>query len=143
MMAIGMRNMNQVTEQDILYDSLPLYHMTGGIVGIGQAVLSGTSVVIRKKFSASQFWTDCIKYNVTVAQYLGELLRYLLAQPHSRAEKNHKVRLLSGNGLRPKIWQEVMDRFNISKIGEVYGSTEGNCNMCKSLKYEVPYVYVH
>jgi solute carrier family 27 fatty acid transporter 1/4 len=129
MAANGVHYMNQVREDDILYDSLPLYHMTGGIVGLGQALLFGTSVVIRKRFSASQFWKDCIKYEVTVAQYLGETLRYLLAQPESAEEKSHKVRLLSGNGLRQEIWQSVIDRFNIHQIGEVYGSTEGNCNV--------------
>lgn len=131
MAANGIHFMNQVREDDILYDSLPLYHMTGGMVGIGQAVLFGTSVVIRRKFSASQFWKDCIRYDVTVAQYLGEICRYLLAQPPSPEEKLHKVRLLSGNGLRQEIWQEVVDRFNIQEIGEVYGSSEGNCNTCK------------
>src|SRR4051812_16743920 len=125
MAANGVHYMNQVQEDDILYDSLPLYHMTGGMVGIGQALLFGTSIVIRKRFSASQFWKDCIKYNVTVAQYLGETCRYLLAQPISPEEKLHKVRLLSGNGLRHELWEDIVERFGIKEIGEVYGSTEG------------------
>ena len=41
-------------------------------------------MVLRKKFSASQFWDDCRKYNVTIIQYIGELCRYLLAQPKVR-----------------------------------------------------------
>ncbi|KAM9082444.1 long-chain fatty acid transport protein 4 isoform 2-T3 [Megaptera novaeangliae] len=51
---------------DIIYDCLPLYHSAGNIVGIGQCLLHGMTVVIRKKFSASRFWDDCIKYNCTV-----------------------------------------------------------------------------
>ncbi|VFV21340.1 long-chain fatty acid transport [Lynx pardinus] len=51
---------------DIVYDCLPLYHSAGNIVGIGQCLLHGMTVVIRKKFSASRFWDDCIKYNCTV-----------------------------------------------------------------------------
>lgn len=31
-----------------------------------------------------------------------------------------------GNGLRPEIWNEFVNRFNIRKIGEFYASTEGN-----------------
>lgn len=38
----------------------------GNIVGIGQCLLQGMTVVIRKKFSASHFWEDCVKYNCTV-----------------------------------------------------------------------------
>ena len=34
-----------------------------------------------------------------------------------------------GNGLRPNIWEEFCERFNIPKIGEFYGSTEGNANI--------------
>ena len=59
-------------------------------------------------------------------QYIGELCRYLLAQPHRPSEKQHSVRVAFGNGLRPQIWNEFQSRFGISKIGEFYGSTEGN-----------------
>lgn len=65
-MALGIRYMAAITENDIIYDPLPLYHSAGAIVGVGQCVLKGTTVVIRKKFSASYFWVDCIKYRCTV-----------------------------------------------------------------------------
>ena len=38
-------------------------------------------MAIAKKFSASRFWDDVRKYNVSVTQYIGEMCRYLLAQP--------------------------------------------------------------
>jgi len=31
--------------------------------------------------------------------------------------------------MRQQIWQKFQDRFNISKICEYYGSTEGNCSV--------------
>jgi solute carrier family 27 fatty acid transporter 1/4 len=108
---------------------MPLYHSASGMLGLGQALLSGTTVVIRKKFSASNFWSDCIKYNVTVAQYIGEICRYLLAQPEKPEDKGHKVRAMIGNGLRVDIWQQFVDRFKIKNICELYGSTEGNANL--------------
>ena len=43
--------------------------------------VAGATVVLRKKFSASHFWSDCRKYNVTIVQYIGEIFRYILAQP--------------------------------------------------------------
>lgn len=48
-------------------------------------LLQGATCVLKKKFSASQFWNDCKKYNVTVFQYIGELCRYLCKQPKVRA----------------------------------------------------------
>lgn len=49
-----------------------------------------------------------------------------MAQPHRPSENQHSVRAAFGNGLRPQIWNEFQSRFGISKIGEFYGSTEGN-----------------
>ncbi|XP_023329888.1 long-chain fatty acid transport protein 4 [Eurytemora carolleeae] len=52
--------------------------------------------------------------------------RYLLNTPESEYESQHSVRLMFGNGLRPEIWQDFVNRFNIQDIAEFYGSTEGN-----------------
>lgn len=41
----------------------------------------GATLALRSKFSASQFWDDCRKYNVTVIQYIGEIMRYLCNTP--------------------------------------------------------------
>lgn len=40
----------------------------------------GATLVLKKKFSASQFWNDCRKHDVTIFQYIGELCRYLCNQ---------------------------------------------------------------
>jgi len=86
----------------------------------------GVTIIIKRKFSASSFWADCIKYNATVTQYIGELCRYMLATPKSDLETKHKIRIAMGNGLRPEVWDEFQDRFNIPQICEFYGATEGN-----------------
>ncbi|MBV99034.1 Long-chain fatty acid transport protein 4, partial [Eschrichtius robustus] len=114
---------------DIIYDCLPLYHSAGNIVGIGQCLLHGMTVVIRKKFSASRFWDDCIKYNCTIVQYIGELCRYLLNQPPREAENRHRVRMALGNGLRQSIWTNFCSRFHIPQVAEFYGATECNCSL--------------
>lgn len=58
--------------------------------------------------------------------YVGEVCRYLLSQPERPSDKSHCVRLMLGVGLRPSIWREFQQRFNIQTILEFYGSTEGN-----------------
>ncbi|CAG7784899.1 unnamed protein product [Allacma fusca] len=129
MAAMGGHHIQGIQRDDILMTPLPVYHMAGGVLGVGQAIIYSTSVVITKKFSASRFWKDCIKYNVSVTQYLGELCRFLLAQPKTLEEKQHQLRLMVGNGMRAEIWHEFIDRFNIPKLAEFYGATEGNCQM--------------
>ncbi|OXB68247.1 UNVERIFIED_CONTAM: hypothetical protein H355_005379 [Colinus virginianus] len=115
--------------EDILYNCLPLYHSAGNIMGVGQCLIHGLTVVIKKKFSASRFWDDCAKYRCTIIQYIGEICRYLLNQPVRESETQHCVRLAVGNGLRPTIWEDFTKRFRIKQIGEFYGATECNCSI--------------
>ncbi|XP_019410918.1 PREDICTED: long-chain fatty acid transport protein 6 isoform X1 [Crocodylus porosus] len=114
------------TKNDILYITLPLYHGSAALVGICGCIELGATCVLRKKFSASNFWNDCKKYNVTLIQYIGELCHYLCNQPVKEGEKDHKVRLAIGNGIRSDVWREFLDRFGNIKICEFYGTTEGN-----------------
>uniref|UniRef100_A0A3Q3WP68 long-chain-fatty-acid--CoA ligase n=1 Tax=Mola mola TaxID=94237 RepID=A0A3Q3WP68_MOLML len=115
-----------VTSDDIFYINLPLYHSAGFLIGMGGAIERGMTIFLRKKFSASQFWDDCRKYNVTVMQYIGETLRYLCNSPMKENEKNHRVRIAIGNGVRTDIWKEFLNRFGDIKVRELYAATEGN-----------------
>lgn len=116
-------------EFDVMYCALPLYHSSAGIVGISCMICKGVPFVIRRKFSASQFWNDCRRYNVTIIQYIGELLRFLVSTPPSSLDRQHSVRLALGNGLRPEVWTKFKERFGVTMIGEFYASTEGNCQL--------------
>ena len=42
---------------------------------------------------------------------------------------------MSGNGLRPQIWNEFKTRFNIPFIGEFYGATESNISLMNTEGY--------
>ncbi|KZC09870.1 PREDICTED: long-chain fatty acid transport protein 4 [Dufourea novaeangliae] len=129
LMSCGVRFMLNLRSTDRIYNSLPLYHTAGGLIGVGQALLTGVTVVLRRRFSASKFWPDCVHYECTVAQYIGEICRYLLTVPPGPCDRKHKVRLIFGNGLRPHIWQPFIERFGVKQIGEFYGATEGNSNL--------------
>ncbi|XP_034048399.1 long-chain fatty acid transport protein 6 [Thalassophryne amazonica] len=114
------------TADDIIYTTLPLYHMSASLLGIGGCIQLGATCVLKKKFSASQFWKDCVKYNVTVVQYVGELCRYLVNQPTVPEERACSVRLAAGSGLRPDVWKEFVKRFGRITIREGYGLTEAS-----------------
>lgn len=117
------------TAEDRLFCVLPLYHSTGGLCGVGSALLNGAALILRKRFSASQFWPDVVATGATRFVYIGELCRYLVNSPENPDERAHKVKLAFGNGLRPEIWQEFQTRFAIPEILEFYGSTEGNASI--------------
>ena len=111
---------------DVHYCALPLYHSAGGMMLVSSVLASGATIALRRKFSASQFWSDVREYGATHFQYIGEFCRYLVNQPPDAEDKNHRLRVAIGNGLRPDIWQEFQERFAIPRIIEFYGATEGN-----------------
>jgi len=125
----GLTSIIGVRPSDVLYCPLPLYHSVGGMISLSGCMNAGISMVVRDKFSASSYFSDCIRYKVTVGQYIGELCRYLLATPPSPHDSGHQIRLMFGNGLRKEIWTQFTQRFNIPNISEFYGSTEGNSNI--------------
>jgi fatty-acyl-CoA synthase len=118
-----------MTSADRMYDCLPLYHSVGGVAAIGAALVNGGSVVIAERFSASGFWSDIVRWECTMFQYIGELCRYLVAAPPCPAETAHKLRLACGNGLSQDVWRAFLDRFGAPQILEFYAATEGNVTL--------------
>ena len=72
------------------------------------------------------FTDELAELNVILVEYSGN-------GPLSASIDNSKtypnVRVAYGNGLRPEIWTQFQALFNIKKVVEFYGSTEGNANL--------------
>ncbi len=115
-----------VHEDDRVLLTLPLYHATGGMCGVGCALYAGATLILRRKFSATHFWQEAIDNRATMIVYIGELGRYLMNQPPSPQERAHRVVKGFGNGLRADVWSEFVERTGIKRLVEFYGSTEGN-----------------
>ena len=121
---------------DILYCTLPLYHATGLCVCWGAAICGASAFAIRRKFSASQFWSDVRRYRATTLGYVGELCRYLVDQPASVEDRRHEVRKMIGNGLRPGVWSTFKTRFGIEHICELYAASDGNIGFTNVLNFD-------
>jgi len=111
---------------DVIYITLPLYHSNAIFGGWMAALTTGAAMALRRRFSASRFWEDVRRFDATAFVYIGELCRYLLNQPPSPQDGEHRVRVITGNGLRPDIWEAFQQRFRVPLIREFYGATEGN-----------------
>ncbi len=114
---------------DRMYNCLPMYHSVGGVVAVWSALLAGGSVVLRPRFSVSNFWEDVAAQQCTLFQYIGELCRYLVNAPDCEAHKRHNLRLALGNGLRGDVWTSFQQRFHIPRILEFYAATESNFSL--------------
>ena len=114
------------TQDDVFYCCLPLYHNNALTLAFSAALGGGATFALARKFSASRFWDDIRHFDATMFCYIGELCRYLLAQPPRDTDQQHRIRLCVGNGLRPDIWDAFKSRFGIERINEFYGASEGN-----------------
>jgi acyl-CoA synthetase (AMP-forming)/AMP-acid ligase II len=123
--ALASRAVFEMTQDDVVYVTTPLYHSVGMLIGWSGALSTGATIALRRKFSASRFWDDVRRFDATVFVYIGELCRYLLNQPERPDDRNHNLRVAGGNGLRPDIWEAFQSRFGIPVIREYYGATEG------------------
>jgi citronellyl-CoA synthetase len=122
--------------EDVVYCTLPLYHATGLCVCWGSAISGASGFAIRRKFSASQFWNDVRKYRATTLGYVGELCRYLVDQPPSVDDSQHRVTKMIGNGLRPGAWGEFKTRFGVNHICELYAASDGNIGFTNILNFD-------
>ncbi|AJD48474.1 long-chain-acyl-CoA synthetase [Isoalcanivorax pacificus W11-5] len=116
----------RLNKHDRMYSTLPFYHATGMVISWASAIAAGAGLVLARKFSASRFWEDVRKYDCTAFAYVGELCRYLNEQPGKPNDRDNRVHVIVGNGLRPSIWKQFKDRFGIERVVELYASSEGN-----------------
>ena len=109
---------------DRWYDCMPLYHGTGCTTAVG-CMMTGVTLCIGRKFSVRNFWRDIHDSQSNAFVYVGETARYLLAAPPSPLDKDHKLKAMYGNGMRPDIWRKFQQRFNVPCVNEFFNSTEG------------------
>ncbi|MFX1323516.1 MAG: long-chain-acyl-CoA synthetase [Promethearchaeota archaeon] len=110
--------------KDIIYVTTPLFHSHAINVAYASSLRYGSTIAIRRKFSASKFWDDAIKFKATCFNYIGEICRYLYNQPEKPTDRKHYIKKIVGNGLRNEMWRDFKKRFGIKQIFEFYGATE-------------------
>ena len=121
-----MAGLMEFGEGDVFYCVLPLYHGAGGMVVPSVALAVGVPFVLRRKFSASGFWPDVRRHKITSFYYIGEICRYLLAAPEKPDDADNSLRVMTGAGLKPDLWEAFTRRFGIGQVYEGLGSTEAN-----------------
>ena len=113
---------------DCFYCFLPLYHGAASLSAGATAIAAGASLLLRRKFSRREFWSDVRRHRVTVCQYVGEICRFLLSAPAQPDDREHPLRKLVGAGLAPEVWEQWVRRFGEFEIYEGWGATEANTN---------------
>ncbi|MGC7100604.1 ATP-dependent acyl-CoA ligase [Amycolatopsis lurida] len=114
----------EIDEQDILYTCLPLFH-TNALAAFMQAMVSGATIHVGPRFSASRYWERIAEARATVTYLLGAIVNILCAAPVHAAETAHRVRVALAPGVPAPLLEQFRSRFGITLV-EGYGSTETN-----------------
>lgn len=114
-----------ITRDDILHTVLPLFH-TNALNSFFQALITGASLIVDTKFSASRFFSALTETGATVTYLLGAMVPILLSKPPSDAERAHRVRIALAPGVPEQFHAAFTERCGI-RLLDGFGSTETNC----------------
>ncbi len=116
---------------DVCYVSMPLFHSNAVLVGWSVAVACQGSMVLRRKFSASQFIPDIRRYGATYANYVGKPLSYVLAIPERPDDAVNPLKAVYGNEGAPGDVERFARRFG-TVVVDGFGSTEGGIAIART-----------
>ena len=119
-----MATMLGIGPDDVGYASMPLFHANSLMSGLAPAMVTGASLSLARRFSASRFLPDVRHHGATWFNYTGKLLAYLLATPERDDDADNTLRIAFGNEGSPHVVEAAAKRFGID-IVDVFGSTEG------------------
>jgi carnitine-CoA ligase len=125
------RNYVRMREDDVLYTSLPLFHVNAQSLSTLGSIVSGRPLILSPRFSASRFFDDLASHEATVFNYIGAMLTMLYKQPESASDADNKVRLTVGGAAPAELWRAFEQRFGLEVL-EIYGLTETATFCCGS-----------
>lgn len=106
---------------ETIYCPLPLFHAAALWDGAMAAMLTGSSIALVERFSASRFWDDVRRFRANVAMGVFSMIPILLNQPPTPEDRDHQLRCfyMGKSALDEALWE----RFGIHAV-ETYTSTE-------------------
>ena len=112
-----------VTADEVCYCPMPLFHGNALMACWGPALAVGARVVLRRKFSASGFLDDIRRHGCTYFTYVGRTIAYVLGQPATADDRDHRLRLGFGTEASALDRERFLERFGCPLV-EGYGSSE-------------------
>lgn len=117
--------------QDVSYNSMPLFHGNGIFACWANPLYTGGTFALARKFSASGFLPDLMRYKATYFNYVGRSLSYVLAQPEKAAEADTYLRSCFGTEASEFDLAEFHRRYGVWPT-ESYGASEGGLTLKRS-----------
>ncbi|MFI7120162.1 AMP-binding protein [Amycolatopsis sp. NPDC049868] len=134
-----------------IYCPLPLFHAAGLWDGMMSALLTGGTIAVVERFSASRFWDDVRHFDAKVAISVFSMLPILLNQPPTPRDRDHPLKVFYTG--KSALDAKFHERFGVRSV-EAYTSTEagvpiaspfghwrtGSCGQVNSRRFEAAVV---
>ncbi len=141
--AIGTANRLGLTYNDKIITSLPLFHLYGGNIILGGAIVAGACLIVQPRFDAEKILSGVAQYRVNIIAGVPTMFSYFNALPESAIKKYDLACLdfgvSAGSILFPKVYYDFKGLYG-APILDCYGITEAAGNLSGNYKYgqEVP-----
>ncbi|WP_458106642.1 ATP-dependent acyl-CoA ligase [Arthrobacter sp. R3-55] len=114
----------ELQQGDVLLTTLPLFHVNA-LSAFFQALITGSKLIIKKRFSASGFLESLQASKATVTYLLGAMVPILLSTPGTDRDSNHHLRTVLAPGVPAAASIAFDSRFGVELI-DGFASTETN-----------------
>jgi fatty-acyl-CoA synthase len=115
----------QYSDKDVCYAAMPLFHSNSSVLALMPALTRGGKLSMPRRFTASGFLPHVRKFGVTMFNYVGKPLAYVLSTPERPDDADNPLRFATGNGASAEHQEEFQRRFGLDQLMELFGSTEG------------------
>jgi crotonobetaine/carnitine-CoA ligase len=116
---------------------LPMFHNNALFNITASTVAAGASLVLVRRFSASQFWRTVYDNGVTQVNVMAAVSTILARRPRSEYVPGHALRVVNGSGFTQETLDVFTREFHVPKIIEGLGMTE--IPGAFSIPYDTPY----
>ncbi len=123
----------EYNEKDCLYNPYPLFHANAQLPGTMAALVSGASMVLEERFSASRFWDDIEHFRCTACNFVGGILSILFKADPNPDDVKNTLRVMVGGGAPKDLILLFEKRFGVT-ILDTYGTTEVGLPMMSTLQ---------
>jgi crotonobetaine/carnitine-CoA ligase len=120
------REAGWIVDGDRIFTAFPLFHTSGQIISLMNALVVGDSVCFEPEFSASNFVERAAQEQATVLQGVGPMAMAILARPDLPSDKDHNLRLASFIPMDPSSQDALATKLGTPVTAAAYGQTEAN-----------------
>jgi carnitine-CoA ligase len=123
---LGSVDATGLTEDDVYYVNMPLFHVNALFIQVMAAHLAGARVHLVERFSPNRWLSEAIESGATITNLLGVMPEFVFNTAPSPRDREHKLRMIMAVPISKEWGQAFEERFAVRFL-QGFGMTE--CGM--------------